>query len=205
MPEISWSNAMVRFALSLTLAVVLTSCGFAQTSLYTTNQMNQLKNRNSATQFTSQQITNNVINRSVPRYNFSNVNQNILSPKAPSASSVSPMKRAKPFSQVTQQPSTSPYLGLLAENPFTSTTTNYFNSVRPRIEQQRMNERLQAQNMRMQQQLNEIAAKGPYSTTGSEDRAPTGHAAAYMNTAGTYGNRGGYFPEVPIKSVRGQK
>jgi hypothetical protein len=106
---------------------------------------------------------------------------------------------------VNQGPSSSPYLGLLSDNPFTSTTTNYFNQVRPQIEQQKVNEKLMQQNAKMQQQLTAAAAQPPYDVTGSEDRAPTGHAAVYQNNGGVYGNPGGYYPQVPIRSVRGQR
>lgn len=172
----------------------------AQTN-FSQTQLNQLNNRNSASAFTGQRVMSGVINRSVPQYNFSTVNRGIL--KGAMGSSMA--SRQKPFSQVQRGPSTSPYLGLLSDNPFTSTTTNYFSNVRPQLEQQKMNEKLQMQNIRMQKQLEEVAAKPPYDITGSEQRAPTGHAAVYQNNGGVYGNPGGYYPQVPIRSVRGQR
>lgn len=182
--------AMIGFALH----------AHAQTN-FSQTQLNQLNNRNSASAFTGQRVMSSVINRSVPQYNFSTVNRGIL--KGAMGSSMA--SRQKPFSQAQRGPSTSPYLGLLSDNPFTSTTTNYFSNVRPQLEQQKMNEKLQMQNIRMQKQLEEVAAKPPYDIAGSEDRAPTGHAAVYQNNGGVYGNPGGYYPQVPIRSVRGQK
>ena len=186
------------------IAAVALSAGFAvqasaQQTNYTQGQLNILKNRNSASTFTSQRIKSQVFNGSVPQYNFSSVNRGLFK------GAMSGQANSKPFSHVNQGPSSSPYLGLLSDNPFTSTTTNYFNNVRPRIEQQKMNEKLMQQNMKMQQQLTEAAARPPYDVTGSEERAPTGHAAVYQNNGGVYGNAGGYYPEVPIRSVRGQK
>jgi hypothetical protein len=168
---------------------------------FSQTQLKQLNNRNSASAFTSQRVMSGVLNRSIPQYNFSTVNRGLLKGAMGSSTTM----RQKPFSQVQRGPSVSPYLGLVSDNPFTSTTTNYFNNVRPQLEQQKMNEKLQMQNIKMQRQLEEIAARPPYDVTGSEERAPTGHAAVYQNQGGVYGNPGGYYPQVPIKSVRGQK
>lgn len=172
----------------------------AQTNFAQT-QLNQLNNRNSVSSFTSKREVSQVYSRTVPQYNFSSVNRGLFKGAmgSPTAS------RQKPFSQVQRGPSVTPYLGLVSDNPFTSSTTNYFNTVRPQLEQQKMNEKLQMQNIRMQKQLEEVASKPPYDITGSEQRAPTGHAAVYQNNGGVYGNSGGYYPEVPIRSVRGQK
>lgn len=200
---------MVRFILGIAVVAAMASESMAQGSLYTTNQVNQFKTRSSASGFTSERMSKAVINSAVPRYNFSTVNQGALRGAIgpvggrPAGSAIG--SRPKPFANANTGPSTSPYLGLLSDTPFTSTTTNYFTKVRPQIEQQKMNEKLMAQNMQLQQKLQAAASQGPYSTTGSEDRAPTGHAAVYMNNGGTYGNHGGYFPQVPIKSMRQQK
>lgn len=161
-------------------------------------QMQTLQAQNSAASFTSNE-TNRIINRSVPRYSFSNVNRDVF--KGATASPT----RQKPFSQIQRGPSVTPYLGLVSDNPFTSSTTNYFSNVRPQLEQQRTNEKLQMQNIKMQQQLQEIAAQPPYDPTGAENRAPTGHAATFQNHGGVYGNPGGYYPQTPIRSVRGRR
>lgn len=183
--------------------VALTVCLAVQAQAQQTNfsqtQMNAIKNRNSGATYSSQNIKSQIFNRAVPQFGFSSVNRGLFK------GAMSGQGNTKPFSHVNQGPNSSPYLGLLSDNPFTSTTTNYFNNVRPRLEQQKMNEKLMQQNMKMQQQLTEAAARPPYDVTGSEERAPTGHAAVYQNNGGVYGNAGGYYPEVPIRSVRGQK
>lgn len=183
-------SAVISFALH-----AHAQASFSQT------QLNQLNSRNSASAFTSQRVVSQVFNRTVPQYNFSSVNRGLFKGAmgAPTAS------RQKPFSQVQRGPSVTPYLGLVSDNPFTSSTTNYFNNVRPQLEQQKVNEKLQMQNIRMQKQLEEVATKPPYDITGSDDRAPTGHAAVYQNNGGVYGNPGGYYPQVPIRGVRGKK
>ena len=162
---------------------------------YAQTQLNSLRVNNSAANFTSKQELARVVQGSVPRFNFSGVNRNVFGQT----------QKQKPFANANQGPSTSPYMGLLADTPYSSTTSNYFSKVRPQIEQQKMNDKLMSQNMRLQQQLQAAAAQGPYDPTGSENRAPTGHSAVYMNNGGVYGNPGGYYPQVPIRSVRGAR
>jgi hypothetical protein len=182
---------MKAFLLTV-VALVVAMLGQSEASAqYAQNQLSAWKNRNTAAGFTSDHIRNSVINRAIPQYGFSNVNRGLLS----GAKSRPPGQ--KPFSNLVRQPSVSPYLGLLANNPFTSTTDNYFNIVRPQLEQQRINKQLAERNMQLQRQLNDIAAQGAYTPTGDVERAPTGHVAVYMNYGGYYtppqtsGGRGG--------------
>lgn len=163
--------------------------------------------RNSAQRFTSQNMQAGVINRALPQNSgFSGMNRGLL--KGAMGSHAAPQK-SKPFSAVKQGPSQSPYMGMLAQTPFTSTNSNYFNIVKPQLDAQRAEQRAQdkqkAAMLQYQQQLTQAASKGPYDPAGSEERAPTGHVATYMNNGGAYGNPGGYYPQVPIRSVRGQK
>lgn len=189
---------MKRLMLTVTLVAISAGSAVAQTN-FSTNQLNSIKNQNSSAQYSSQRYRNSVFNSAVPQYNFSSVNRNLFS------GAMKPPSRSKPFSHVQQGANTNPYMGLLSDNPFTSSTTNYFNNVRPQIEQQRMNQKLMEQNMKMQKQLNSIAARPPFDPTGSEDRAPTGHAAVYQEHGGVFGNPGGFYPQVPIRGVRGRK
>lgn len=165
------------------------------------NSSSAFISRTSANRFTSDTMRNSLMNRSIPQYTTANVNRGPVA----NGNAARPAQRAKPFSSVSRGPSTSPYMGMVAQHPFSSSTSNYFNIVKPQLDAQRANEKLQAQNIRLQQQLTEAASKGPYSATGSEDRAPTGHAAVYMNPGGVFGNPGGYYPQVPVRSVRGQR
>ena len=180
--------------------VVAGSVANAQTQ-YTANQLSAITAQNSASRFTTNRLRNEVINRTVPQYAFSNVNRGVLK----GATGAQAPQRSKPFASANKGPNTSPYLGMIPNAPVTSSTSNYFNIVKPQLEAQRANEKLQAQNIRLQQQLTEVASKGPYSTSGSEQRAPTGHTAVYMNNGGVFGNPGGYYPVTPIRSVRGKR
>ena len=189
---------MFMTAVALTVGLAVQAQAQQQPS-YTQSQLNSIKNQSSASAYSTQRFKNQIFGSAVPQFNFSSVNRNIFK------GATSGPSKSKPFSQVQRGPSTSPYMGLLSDNPFTSTTTNYFNHVRPQLEQQKMNEKLMEQNIKMQKQLEEVSARPPYDITGSEERAPTGHAAVYQNNGGVYGNPGGYYPQVPIKSVRGQR
>jgi len=182
---------MKLFTIAASLLSLLWGQGLtsAQTA-YTQNVIRNWTNNNTAAGFTSDRLRGQVFNRSVPQYNFSNVNRGLFSGSAARG------PQQKPFSGLIRPPTVSPYLGLLGNNPFTSTTDNYFNIVRPQLEQQRINQQLAQRNIQLQRQLNDVAAQGPYSPTGAVDRQPTGHGAVYMNY-------GGYYTPVKPVGVRG--
>jgi hypothetical protein len=174
---------------STLFALVASASGAAAQNSYVQNITNSWRNRNTATGFTSDMMAYRTINRSVPQYAYSNVNRGLLSV----AQSSRPTQ--KPFSSFNRSSGLTPYMGLLASNPFTSTTDNYFSVVRPQIEQQKINEQLQQRNLQLQRQLNDIALQASASPTGDKDRAPTGHVSVYMNY-------GGYYTPVQPRSVR---
>ena len=121
-------------------------------------------------------IRNSTVNSAVPRYSFAGVNPGL---------SLNALSRPnKPFSSISRGPSVTPYLAL--DNPFTSPATSYYTQIRPQLEQQRINQQQERQNQQMQRQLGQIGAQPPYDPTGSEMRAPTGHASVYMNYGGYY-------------------
>lgn len=103
----------------------------------------------------------------------------------PSSLSTASMGRAnKPFSSISRGPSVTPYLAL--DNPFTSPATSYYTQIRPQLEQQRVNQQQERQNQLMQRQISQYTAIRPFDPTGSETRAPTGHASVYLNYGGYY-------------------
>ncbi|HYO25757.1 MAG TPA: hypothetical protein VEQ85_12510 [Lacipirellulaceae bacterium] len=143
---------------------------------YAENTLNSIYANNSARGFSSERIRNNIYNRTVPTYNFSSANRGLFNSGGAT--------RSKPFTGLGGGSSVSPWLALT--EPFTSSANNYYTNVRPQLDQQRINQQLASRNQQMQRQLNSMAAQGPYSTTGNENMAPTGHAAAYMNYGGYY-------------------
>jgi hypothetical protein len=145
-------------------------------SMYTNRLLNSYQRGNSVEAYTSQRFQNSVVNRVVPTYQFSNVNRNVLSSALPA--------RQKPFSSVRPSNPVSPYLAL--DQPFQNTATTYYTQIRPMQEQERLNQQMAARSQQIQQQLNAIAAQGPYSPVGDAERAPTGHVSTFMNYGGYY-------------------
>ncbi|MCC6492088.1 MAG: hypothetical protein IT424_03600 [Pirellulales bacterium] len=94
---------------------------------------------------------------------------------------------AKPFAQVYQQPTISPYLALDVRES-DSAIPNYFMYVRPLLDQQRMNQAQQVQYRRLQQQVRRTSAAGAV-TSANGGIPTTGHSAQFMNI-------GGYYPQA---------
>ncbi len=154
---------------------------------YSSAAIASLKGRNSAAQYSVDNIQNRLSNRSVVRPGVQGVNQrNFLSAGGGSALS----RPSKPFSSVQRGPTVSPYLAL---SSLRSTGADYQSLIRPQQRQQRENQRQQAYSIQRQHQLNKAAARAPYSITGDENRAGTGHVAVFQNL-GSYQNTGSYFP-----------
>jgi hypothetical protein len=151
---------------------------------YTKNRLNSYKYQNSTKRYSTSRFTKQAYRQSVPRYSqYSNTN--IRSQIFGNTSTSRP--KNKPFSSATRGPSVTPYLGLSGLP--TGGAPNYYSNVKPRLEQQRVNQRNQRQARAMQHQLNQVAAQGPYSIKGSDAMAPTGHAAVHMNLGGYYPQR----------------
>ena len=181
---------MKRYVLLLLVAgsLATTDRASGQGTSYGQSQLNGIYARNSTKVFTSDRVRANLYNRTVPQYGYSQVNRGLFS------QSLTSRTAQKPFTGATSGGSVSPWLAL--SDPFTSTAHNYYTQVRPQLEQQRLNQQMAARNQQMQRQLNSLAAQPPYDPTGSENMAPTGHAAAFFN----YG--GYYQPVQPTKNRR---
>jgi hypothetical protein len=176
----------------LMLGVILSACALVDAthaqSAVGPGQVSTILQQNSAAAFSTSRIQNDLINRALPRYGLTaNLNRGLLTNAF--SSRQQQQQRQKPFSSMQRGTNVTPYIGLLSENPFNSTVTNYYALVRPQLDQQRMNERIQQQNIALQRRLNDIAAQAPYSPVGSDQMAPTGHVAVYQNF-------GGYYPQA---------
>ena len=176
-------------SLAVLLGLALAGEGLAQDPAnftgFGTQQTQNLINRNSASRFSSSYIQNSIINRSAATVGVAGVNQrNFLGSTGIST------PRSKPFSSVTQGPTVSPYLALSAPR---ASASDYYNVIRPQQQQRRESQRQQRQDIQQQRRLNQMAARAPFSTTGDENRAPTGHVAVFQSL-GSYQNTGGYFP-----------
>ncbi len=94
----------------------------------------------------------------------------------------------KPFQNVSQRPSISPYLGL---DMFESSVglPNYYSRVLPKIQQQEANEAQAAELRRLQQQVRLASAPGTISNNRNGGIPTTGRSTQFMNS-------GGYFPSI---------
>ncbi|MCA9235820.1 MAG: hypothetical protein KDA44_10135 [Planctomycetales bacterium] len=172
------------FVFSLLLALLTGLQAQAQSS-YASQQLGNLNYGNSTRQYTAGAQYSRIINQGL------NINAGLYSPvnqqlKSQLASAYRPPTRPanKPFINANSGPSVTPYLSL--SSPFSSTADTYYTQVRPQMAQQQMDQRQQAQNARFQHQLNSMAAKPPFDPQGSDQIAPTGHAAVFQNTLGYY-------------------
>lgn len=169
-----------------TLAICL--CGeplMAQdTSGYGASSVALIQARNSINRYTVNNVQAAVRNQAVSSVGERGVNlRNYLG-----SSSGSLSQRSKPFSASSRGPSVSPYLSLSAPR---ASASDYYSIIQP--EQEREQRRQQRQALLRQRQLNQIAARAPYSTTGDETQAPTGHVAVFQSL-GSFQNTGNYFP-----------
>jgi TolA-binding protein len=102
------------------------------------------------------------------------------------ASSASAQGRGMRQRGLMRRPTVSPYLNLLRNDQ--DVASNYYNLVRPQLDQITFNNHETQTIQSLQRQVNQESQRGPYSTT--ELRA-TGHGATYMNYSHYYGNRPG--------------
>ena len=86
----------------------------------------------------------------------------------------------KAFSSISSSPTVSPYLNLFREDLSGSGDLNYNTIVKPQLEQRRMNEQLQRQNLEIARRVQSIAAQADYNPQGSKSQYPTGHQTVFM-------------------------
>jgi hypothetical protein len=183
-------DAMKRNAIFLVCAALLLGgAGASQAqstnaSAWTSTALGSIQLNNSAAAFSPSRIQRQIFNSSVPQYrgisptNYSNL----------FSSSLVSGRRQKPFSNLSNPVSVTPYLAL--SDPFTSSAHSYYTQVRPQLEQQRINDQMARRSVQMQQQLTSLAAQPPYNPQGNPNLTPTGHAAVYMNYGGYYPSGG---------------
>jgi len=192
-------HVVKTLALSTLLSGVFAVDGFAQSGSkdpgFGSATLRGLQIRNSASRFSVQNIQNRIRNQAVPAIGTLGVNRRNFLGNSSSQGS----KQPKPFSGISQGPTVSPYLALSAPR---ASASDYYNIIRPQQQKQSENRRQQAFSIQRQRQLNQMAARAPYSATGDENSAPTGHAAVFQSL-GSYQNTGGYFP--PPSAPKGRQ
>jgi hypothetical protein len=87
----------------------------------------------------------------------------------------------KPFSNFSPAPTVSPYLNLFRDDSIGGENDlNYQTLVRPQLQQQATNDRLQRENFDLNRRLQSIAAQSDYNPQGSANQPPTGHQTVFM-------------------------
>jgi hypothetical protein len=86
----------------------------------------------------------------------------------------------KPFSGYTPAPTISPYLNLFREDLDGQSDLNYQTLVRPQLQQQATNERLQREALELNSRLQAISAQSDFNPAGSRSQPPTGHQTVFM-------------------------
>lgn len=103
---------------------------------------------------------------------------------------------AKPFSSFSASPTVSPYLNLFREGLGENDDFNYQTLVRPQLQQQQFNQKVERQNLELFRRLQSISARGPYKNpSGAEGLSPTGHQTVF-------GYQSHYFPSVTSRQQR---
>jgi hypothetical protein len=87
---------------------------------------------------------------------------------------------SKPFAGYTPAPTVSPYLNLFREDLDGQSDLNYQTLVRPQLQQQATNERLQREALELNSRLQAISAQADFNPGGSKTQPPTGHQTVFM-------------------------
>jgi hypothetical protein len=170
---------MKIFAKLSIVSCLLLAAAPASAQSYSDVLLNQMKNRFSASNYTSFYMQNSATRRASPSYS------GFSSP-------------TKPFSSYQRSSGMSPYMGLLGANPYQSSVDNYQKIVKPQLDAQHQQERQTQAQAAANQKLGSVASQAPYGLQGATDRAPTGHASVYFNY-------GGYYTPVQPHGVRGRR
>jgi hypothetical protein len=93
---------------------------------------------------------------------------------------------SKPFSNVRQTPTVSPYLNLFREDLDGNSDLNYQTLVRPQLEQQQINQQVQRQALDSSRRIQALSARADFSPQGSRQQSPTGHSTAFFNYSHYY-------------------
>jgi hypothetical protein len=108
---------------------------------------------------------------------------------------ISSSRGEKPFSNVSSRPAVSPYLNLFREDFEGSGDFNYQTLVRPQLQQQQFNQRVQDESQALSRRVQQISASAAYNPQGSRSQYPTGHQTVF----GYYGR---FYPGMSARRQR---
>ncbi|MCG8448805.1 MAG: hypothetical protein MI725_04385 [Pirellulales bacterium] len=183
-------NVFLGFLLGASGYAFFSSEAVAQSSTrsgYAQSELNRLTSRNRSSFYSVERLQQRNLAQAVPRVGIGGVNLRTFQ----GGSNLSSIQRKKPFTSITRGPTVSPYLSL--SNRF-ATASDYQARIRPAREAERLRQQQQLHDIQNQRRLNQLAAQAPFSITGDEEAAPTGHAAVFQRIEGSFLNTGGYYP-----------
>jgi hypothetical protein len=156
--------------------------GFART------EMMGIYNESIGTGYSAQSLNTIALNNAQNQY-FRNIAQGGASAGATSRPRISLQPggggaAAKPFSNFSPSPTTSPYLNLFREDFAGESDLNYNTLVRPQIQQQQFNQQVQRQGQEIARRMQSMAAQGDFNPQGDKNQFPTGHQTVF----GYYGH-----------------
>lgn len=152
-------------------AIAQSSGGYANTEL------SRIRNRDIGSGYSIDSINRSTLARAQAR--VQDVGQSSAGRASYGNLGLSSPRRSKPFSHVSTPPTVSPYLNLFREDLGGNSDLNYDTLVRPQLEQQRVNEQVQRQNIELARHVQSIAAQSAYNPSGSRQIYPTGHQTTF--------------------------
>jgi hypothetical protein len=183
------SRFSIAVAVSLSITSLATAQGvpfgnprpLSQTGGYAAQQLRSIYNESVGTGYSADSLNRLTISRGVAR--VPNVGQSTAPGSRIDAGlgAIGPSAFGrKPFSGFTPAPTVSPYLNLFREDLDGQSDLNYQTLVRPQLQQQATNERIQREALELNARLQAISAQADFNPAGSRTQPPTGHQTVFM-------------------------
>lgn len=168
----------------VTIAVMIMLCGVESVAAQSEGGYGALEvkrfNNRAVGNYSVDSLNRRELNRGQPRDSILGPLQSSLPSSTYSSLGLSSPSLGKPFASVTPAPTVSPYMNLFREDISGESDLNYQTLVRPQLDQQRINARVQRQNMELARRVQSISAQSNYGKPqGSESQYPTGHPTAF--------------------------
>ena len=193
-------NANRLWLMSLSVAALLSLVGTAAAQMsfsqlkpasniggYTGNEMSNIYRNSIGNSYTVAQVIQNTTNQTSSQAPY--VGQEIRSgARFDVPTSFGPT--SKPFSGYTSPSTVSPWMNMFREDLSGQGDLNYQTLVRPMLNQQKINQQVERQNMELGRRLQAVSAQNAYNPQGSKDIYPTGHPTVFMSYSHFYPSAG---------------
>jgi hypothetical protein len=141
-------------------------------------------NESIGTGYSAQSLNSIALNAARDQYNRNIAQGPALAKPGPRLSLQQGGAGAKPFSNYSPSPTTSPYLNLFRDDFAGESDLNYNTLVRPQIQQQQFNQQVQRQGQEIARRMQSMAAQSDFNPQGDQNQFPTGHQTVF----GYYGH-----------------